>query len=120
MSLLLHINHSRWKRVKVSKNNVFLEIVAFTIQHLKCFLREPDSYPVAFRQQKRGDAEDFGKEMRGAQRVMGRTNSGKVARENTEDKETTDWFTHRVLLFSVIIPSFRFHRYVLKKNPNCC
>ena len=38
-----------------------------------------DSYPVAFRRQKRGDAEDFGKEMRGAQRAMGRTNSEKVA-----------------------------------------
>ena len=40
---------------------------------------EADSYPVAFRRRKRGDAEDFGKEMRGAQRVMGRTNSEKVA-----------------------------------------
>ena len=37
-----------------------------------------DSYSVAFRRQKRGDAEDFGKGMRGAQRVMGRTNSGKA------------------------------------------
>ena len=34
-----------------------------------------DSYPVAFRRRKRGDAEDFGKEIRGAQRVKGRTNS---------------------------------------------
>ena len=33
-----------------------------------------DSYPVAFRRRKRGDAEDFGK-MRGAQRAMGRRNS---------------------------------------------
>ena len=39
----------------------------------------PDSYPVAFRRRKRGDAEDFGKEMRGAQRVIRRTNSGKGA-----------------------------------------
>ena len=39
----------------------------------------PDSYPVAFRRRKRGDAEDLGKEMRGAQRVMGRTDSEKVA-----------------------------------------
>ena len=31
-------------------------------------------YPVAFRRRKRGDAEDSGKEMRGAQRVMGKTN----------------------------------------------
>ena len=30
---------------------------------------DSDSYPVAFRRRKRGDAEDFGKEMRGAQRV---------------------------------------------------
>ena len=37
-----------------------------------------DSYSVAFRRQKRGDAEDFGKGMRGTQRVMGRTNSGKA------------------------------------------
>ena len=34
----------------------------------------PDSYQVAFRRRKRGDAEDFG-EIRGAQRVMGRTNT---------------------------------------------
>ena len=34
-----------------------------------------DSYPVAFWRRKRGDAEDFGKEMRGAQRVMRRTRS---------------------------------------------
>ena len=34
-----------------------------------------DSYPVAFKRRKRGEAEDLGKEMRGAQRVMGRTNS---------------------------------------------
>ena len=33
-----------------------------------------DSYPVAFRRRKRGDAEDFGK-MRGAQRAVGRRNS---------------------------------------------
>ena len=39
----------------------------------------PDSYPVAFRRRKRGDSEDFGKEIRGARRVMGRTNSRKVA-----------------------------------------
>ena len=38
-----------------------------------------DSYPVAFRWRKRGDAEDFGQEMRGEQRVMGRANSGKGA-----------------------------------------
>ena len=30
-----------------------------------------DSYPVAFKRRKRVDAEDFGKEMRGAQRVLG-------------------------------------------------
>ena len=34
-----------------------------------------DSYPVTFRRRRRGNAEDFGNEMRGAQRVMGRTNS---------------------------------------------
>ena len=44
-----------------------------------CCASIPDSYPVAFRRRKRGDAEDFGKEMRGAQRVMERTNSEKVA-----------------------------------------
>ena len=52
--------------------------------HLNCektrhLSLSPDSYPVAFRRRKREDAEDFGKEMRGAQRVMGRTNSEKIA-----------------------------------------
>ena len=33
-------------------------------------MKTADSYPVAFRRRRRGGAEDFGKEMRGAQRVM--------------------------------------------------
>ena len=50
----------------------YLTVASFSCRHMSV----TDSSPVAFRRQKRGDTEDFGKEMRGAQRVMRRTNSG--------------------------------------------
>ena len=49
----------------------------------------PDSYPVAFRRQKRCDAEDSGKEMRDVQGVMGRTNS--PSSHNPLRASKSDW-----------------------------
>ena len=56
---IIHLKHGKYQNVSALVCDRYLLVA--------------DSYPVAFGRRKRGDAEDFEKEMRGAQRVMGRT-----------------------------------------------